>query len=154
MEKTKDIILKLKKARNEKGLSYRNILALMEKNGDYLSKSTLSRVFSKESEEMSFRYEETICPIAKVLIDTDIIKIEDDLKNTNGKVLPEYIKELKEHIKCLEYSRENDKKEHYEELTRVRKYYEDYTHFLEKQIQIKDKRIDLLLEKVLQDRAK
>ena len=98
MKKTKDIILKLKKARNEKGLSYRNILALMEKNGDYLSKSTLSRVFSKESEEMSFRYEETICPIAKVLIDTDIIKIEDGLKNTNGKVLPEYIKELKEHM--------------------------------------------------------
>ena len=50
MTNTKDIIVKLKEVRDEKGLSYTDILDLMEKNGDYLSKSTLSRVFAEGSE--------------------------------------------------------------------------------------------------------
>lgn len=55
MTNTKDVILKLKEVRDEKQLSYGDILELMEKNGDYLSKSTISRVFQDGSEEQSFR---------------------------------------------------------------------------------------------------
>ena len=55
MTNSKDVILKLKEVREEKGLSYNDILDLMEKNGDFLSKSTLSRVFAEGSEEIRFR---------------------------------------------------------------------------------------------------
>ena len=44
MTNTKDIIIKLKEVRIEKGLSYGDILELMENNGDYVSKSTLSKL--------------------------------------------------------------------------------------------------------------
>jgi transcriptional regulator with XRE-family HTH domain len=49
MTNTRDLIIQLKEVREEKGLSYNDILSLMEKNGDYLSKSTISRVFSEGS---------------------------------------------------------------------------------------------------------
>ena len=77
MTNTHDVIIKLKDVREEKQLSFSNILELMENNGDYLSKSTLSRVFADGSENQSFRYEETIRPIAKALLDIETIE-EDD----------------------------------------------------------------------------
>ena len=79
MTNTKDIIIKLKEVREEKGLSYNDILALMEKNGDYLAKSTLSKVFSEGSEELSFKYEETIRPIANALLDIETIEDTDNM---------------------------------------------------------------------------
>lgn len=54
MTNTKDIIIKLKEVRDERGLSYNDILSLMEKNGDYLAKSTISRVFGEGSEDPVF----------------------------------------------------------------------------------------------------
>ena len=79
MTNTKDIILRLKKVRQEKGLSYSDILELMEKNGDFLAKSTLSRLFSDGSEEMSFKYDETIRPVAKALLDIESIEEDDTM---------------------------------------------------------------------------
>jgi len=67
MTNTTDLILRIKAARKEKRLSYSDILSLMEKNGDYVSRSTLSRVFADGSEFKSFRYEHTIFPIANAL---------------------------------------------------------------------------------------
>ncbi len=51
MTNTKEIILKLKEVRKEKDLSYGDILELMEQNGDYLSRSTISRVFQDGSKD-------------------------------------------------------------------------------------------------------
>ena len=76
MTNSRDVILKLKDVREEKGLSYGDILDLMEQNGDYLSKTTLSRVFAEGSEDIKFRYEDTIRPIANALL--DIENMEDD----------------------------------------------------------------------------
>ena len=68
MTNVKEIIINLKQVREEKKLSYGDILKLMEQNGDYLAKSTLSRVFAEGSEECSFKYEETIRPIASLTL--------------------------------------------------------------------------------------
>jgi len=84
MTTTKELIIQLKEARKQKGLSFDKILDLMKQNGDYLSKSTLSRVFAKGSEDKSFRYEETLRPIAKVLLDETIsisAPIESEMDN-------------------------------------------------------------------------
>ena len=59
MTNTREVILTLKEVRKEKNLSFDKILDLMKQNGDYLAKSTLSRVFADGSEDKSFRYEET-----------------------------------------------------------------------------------------------
>ena len=79
MTNTREIILKLKEVREEKGLSYGDILEIMEKQGDFVSKSTLSRLFAEGSEDGSFKYEETIRPIAKALLDIETIEDTDDM---------------------------------------------------------------------------
>jgi predicted protein tyrosine phosphatase len=99
MTKTRDIIIKLKEVRKEKGLSYSDILDLMEKNGDYLAKSTLSKLFSEGSEDLSFKYEETIRPIAKALLGIETIEVDDDFRAN----IIQYFKE------CFSFIEGNDK---------------------------------------------
>ena len=62
MTDTKEIILKLKEAKKEKNLSINDIVEL---TGNYLSKTTVQRVFADGSENTSFRYEDTIRPLVK-----------------------------------------------------------------------------------------
>ena len=90
MTNTKDIIIQLKQVREERGLSYSDILALMEKNGDYLAKSTISRVFADGSEELSFRYDETIKPLATALLDLENIEDDDSMDVRAMKTLLQY----------------------------------------------------------------
>ena len=143
MTNTKDVILKLKEVRDEKQLSYGDILDLMEKNGDYLSKSTISRVFQDGSEEQSFRYEETIRPIAKALLDIETIE-EDD--TTDIKAMKSLLKLKIARIEELEALLENEKHKYHEKLAKESKHFQDSLAFMTNQIALKDKRIDALLE--------
>ena len=152
MTNTKDIIIKLKEVREEKGLSYGDILSLMEKNGDYLAKSTISRVFSEGSEEVSFRYEETIRPIAKALLDMENIEEDDDMDVRAIKSILKYkierIEELERQIASLETALDKEKIKSHEKLDEQRAIYDDRIDFLKNQIDLKDKRMDQLLEAV------
>ena len=76
---TRDVILKLKDVRNEKGYSYSDIESLMAENGDSLSRSAISSVFSDGSEDNNFDYEYTIRPLAKALLDIETIEDTDNL---------------------------------------------------------------------------
>ena len=143
MTNTKDVILKLKEVRDEKQLSYGDILELMEKNGDYLSKSTISRVFQDGSEDQSFRYEETIRPIAKALLDIETIE-EDD--TTDIKAMKSLLKLKIARIEELEALLENEKHKYHEKLAKESKHFQDSLAFITNQIALKDKRIDALLE--------
>jgi transcriptional regulator with XRE-family HTH domain len=143
MTNTKDVILKLKEVRDEKQLSYGDILELMEKNGDYLSKSTISRVFQDGSEDQSFRYEETIRPIAKALLDIETIE-EDD--TTDIKAMKSLLKLKIARIEELEALLENEKHKYHEKLAKESKHFQDSLSFMTNQIALKDKRIDALLE--------
>ena len=152
MTNTKDIILKLKEVRKEKGLSFANILDLMEQNGDYLSKSTISRVFSDNSEESSFRYEETLRPIAKALLDIENIEEDDDRDVQAMKSLLKYkiqrIEELEHQIEHLEAQINKEKIKHHEKMEHERKQWQKSIDFLKEQVSLKDKRMDILLESV------
>ena len=152
MTNTKDIIIKLKEVREEKGLSYNDILDLMEKNGDYLSKSTISRIFADGSEEMSFRYEETIRPIANALLDIETFEDDDNIDTKAMKALLKYkiqrIEDLESQIEHLQSTLDKLKVEHYERLEEERKRSERSIDFLKEQVAYKDKRMDLLLEAV------
>ena len=153
MTNTKDIIIKLKEVRNEKGLSYNDILALMEKNGDYLSKSTISRVFAEGSEdETSLRYEETIRPIANALLDIETIEEDDNVDVQAMKSLLKYknqrIEDLEREIEKLELSLAEEKVKHHERLDKEREQHQKSVEFLKDQISLKDKRMDQLLDAV------
>ena len=150
MTNTKEIILKLKEVREEKGLSYGDILDLMEKSGDFVSKSTLSRVFAEGSEECSFKYEETIRPIAKALLDIETIEETDDMDVQAMKTLLKYkiqlIEDLEKKIDTLNNDLAKEKLKYHEKLDKERENFQKSLNFCREQIDLKDKRIDQLLE--------
>lgn len=152
MTNTKDIIIKLKEVREEKGLSYGDILDLLEKNGDFLSKSTLSRVFAEGSEEIRFRYEDTIRPIANALLDIDNIEDDDEMDVKAMKALLKYknqmIEDLENKVRDLESAIDKQKISASEKMDRERAAWSRSIDFLKEQVAYKDKRMDLLLEAV------
>lgn len=150
MTNTKDIILKLKEVRQEKGLSFNDILNLMENNGDYLSKSTLSRVFADGSEDSSFKYEETIRPIANALLDIETIEDTDNMDVQAMKSLLKYkiqvIEDLERDIESLKADINAEKVKAHEKLEKERENFQKSLNFCRDQIDLKDKRIDQLLD--------
>ena len=154
MTNTRDLIMKLKEVREEKGLSYTDIMALMEKNNDFLSKATLSRVFAEGSEENSFKYEETIRPIAKALLDMETIEDEDDITMSGIKTVLKYkmqiIEDQEKQISELQAKLDKQKVESNEKFEKERETYSKRIDFLLKQIELKDNRMDFLLDSVKQ----
>ena len=154
MTNTRDLIIKLKEVREEKGLSYNDILEMMENNGDFLSKSTISRVFADGSEEMSFRYEETIRPIANALLDIETIEDTDNMDVKAMKSLLKYkiqrIEELESQIEHLKAALDREKVKYHEKMDAERERTNRSIDFLKEQVAYKDKRMDLLLEAVFE----
>ena len=150
MTNTKDLIIKLKEVREEKGLSFNDILSLMEQNGDYLAKSTLSRVFAEGSEDNSFKYEETIRPIAKALLDIETEEETDDLDTKALKAILKYkiqrIEELESQVEHLQSALNEEKVKSHEKLDAERERFNRSIDFLKEQVAYKDKRMDMLLE--------
>lgn len=67
--KARDVITQIKKVRAENGYSYQRIYDMVEANGGNVSLATIKRVFADGSESQNFRYEDSIKPIAAVLLD-------------------------------------------------------------------------------------
>lgn len=67
-EKNHDLILQLKQIREERELSYQKILDMVEESGGSISMSTVRRVFAPDSEDKSFRYEDTIKPLVVAML--------------------------------------------------------------------------------------
>lgn len=150
MTNTKEIIVKLKEVRQEKKLSYADILKLMEKNSDYLSKSTLSRIFAEGSEEVNFDYENTIRPIAKALLDIETIEDDDTMDVQALKTLLRYkiqrIEDLERQVEQLTAALDKEKVKSHEKVEKERERSNKSIEFLKEQIALKDKRMDMLLE--------
>ena len=152
MNKTRDLIIKLKAVKEEKGLSLNKIADLIETNGDFISRSSIQRVFADGSEDSSFRYEETIRPIAKALLDIETIEDDDNLDTQTMKTLLKYklqrIEELEQQLEQLKSALDKEKLKHHDKIDNIRAEYEKKIDFLKEQIAYKDKRMDLLLESV------
>ena len=136
MTDTKEIILKLKDAKKEKNLSINDIVEL---TGNYLSKTTVQRVFADGSENTSFRYEDTIRPLVKALLDMDTIEETDDM---DTKALKSLLKLKIQRIEELERLLSEEKIKSHEKMEKERKQYETHIEMLTEQIFIKDKRMD------------
>ena len=153
MNKTKDLIIKLKAVKEEKGLSLNKIADLIEENGDFISRSSIQRVFADGSEDSSFRYEETIRPIAKALLDIENIEDNDSLDTATLKALLKYkiqrIEDLENQLEHLQAALDSEKLKRHEKIDDIRSEYEKKIDFLKEQIELKDKRMDLLLDALL-----
>ena len=149
MPNTKQIILKLKEVREERNLSYDKIVSILESNGDYLSKSSVSRVFKEGSEEKSFNYNTTIRPIAKALLDMETIEEDDSPEEQAMKIIMkakmDRILELEEQVRELKEQISKEKLHNHEKLEKERGTFYRSVEFLKHQIELKDKRIDTLM---------
>ncbi len=65
----KSTINRLKRVKAEQGLSISKIMDLLEEKGKFVSEATVKRVFSEGSEDFNFRYQDSIAPLADVLLD-------------------------------------------------------------------------------------
>lgn len=113
-------ILELKEARIKKGYSYNMLVEMTKDIGEPVAYSTISKVFSKDGENTSFNYINTLQPLVKVLLDgeeddSEIIALQAALKSKE-----DTIEKLKVQIDSL--------------LNQL--------NFMEKQIELKDKRMD------------
>ena len=141
-----DIIERLRKEQKKQKLSYSKIRKMIEENGDYPpSISTLSRLFSEDSITERFRYEDTIRPIVKVMLNIDSIE-EDDTDDV--KTLKALLAVKKKRIEELEAELDKISIKNNEKLEKERHRFNKSIDFLKEQLAYKDKRMDLLLESV------
>ena len=148
MINSRDIIIKLKEVKEERGLSLTDVMDLLEENGDYISKTTLSRIFAKDSENVKFRYEDTIRPIANALLGLDFMS-ETDTPDLNA--LKSIIRLKNERIKELQAELDHTQVKFDAKLEKERAQARRSIDFLRHQIELKDKRIDLLMNALLAD---
>ena len=133
---TREIILKLKQAKAERNLSNNDIVEL---TNHYVSSSSVQRVFADGSEDSSFRYDDTIRPLVKALLDMDTIEDTDDM---DTKALKSLLKLKIQRIEELEKQISEEKVKNQKKIEKEREQYERHIEFLENQIAIKDKRMD------------
>jgi transcriptional regulator with XRE-family HTH domain len=156
MTNTKDVIIKLKEVQKEKNLSLDKIGELIDQNGEYVSKTTLSRVFRKGSEEHpdKFRYEATLRPIANALLDIENFEPDDDVDTLAYKSILKLKKNLLDDLEKqnsdLKEEIRKSKLKYHEKLTAETDKFQKSLDFAMHQIELKDKRIDQLLESNMQ----
>lgn len=138
---TQDIILKLKAVKKENELTLPRIMDMVEKNGDYISMSTLRRVFAQNSEEdSSFSYDRTLAPIAKALLFQDLPQGEEGEPVAAAEIdgLKAVIRHKNEETDRLKEQVESLK----QQIMDIRAEYDLRLRFLRDQIELKDKRMD------------
>lgn len=130
LTKSQELIKQLKDAKERNEVTYPRLMERIEKNGKFVSQTTLRRVFAAGSEEIasSFNYETTLLPIAEALLD-----VEDVPTSANSPCAKE-IDALKSviHVQNEEIARLHELKDHLE--SRIT--------FLLEQIERKDRRMD------------
>ena len=133
---TKEIILKLKQAKAEKNLSNNDIVDM---TNHYVSLSSVQRVFADGSENTSFRYDDTIRPLVKALLDMDTIEESDDM---DTKALKSLLKLKIQRIEELEKLLSEEKIRSHNKIEKEREQYERHIKLLDEQIALKDKRME------------
>lgn len=144
-------IHRLKQIKTEQVLSIPKIMDLMEERGQYVSEATIKRVFADGSEEQNFRYQDSIAPIADVLLD-----IYGDTSNLNDvESLRSIIREKNKLIEFLMLKLDEKETEFEKRLALCeerRMLYEKSIERFETQIAMKDKLIERFLNTYLPEK--
>lgn len=148
----KKIIAHLKKVKEERGLTFKEISDITMENGEYVCESTIKKVFS-ENDKHNHDYNKTIKPIARVLIgdiDDDNYPIAgsyaaiNEYKDAMIDRLENRITELKEQCKRLVKQKEEASHKHREHEAKL----QEQIDFCKDQIKFKDSQIIRLNEAI------
>lgn len=144
----KSTIIKLKKIKQEQNLSIKKIMDLLEDQGQFVSEGTLKKIFAEGSEEKSFRYQDTLAPLADVLLD-----IYGDQSEVNDvATLKRIIREKNKQIEFLMVKMEEQKDVYAERKTMYERRIEDLNAQLKRldiSVEKKDKMLEQLMDKYL-----
>lgn len=141
-DKIADIIVKLKRVRADNGLSYQRIAELVEQSGEYVSLSTIKRVFEEGSEAYNFQYENTLRPIAAAVLGLYGTTADEEPTADEAAAMRAIIEYKTAKIDELTA-----------QLARTEESYKRRLEFLKHQIELKDTRIDrrdTMIEKLLE----
>ena len=139
MIKTKDVIIALKKVKKANKYSNKTIYEMVKAKdfSTHISLTSINRVFRKGSENVPFRYEYTLRPIANALLDMEEIESSDNSETQAYKSIlvlkQEIITELEQKLQFVD------------ENSDISHYLKSIEH-LQHQLNLKDKRIDQLLD--------
>jgi hypothetical protein len=123
-----ELIKQLKWIKQRDEITYPRIQEKLEKHGYFVSMTTIRRVFADGSEESSFNYENTLLPIARVLLDfSDDGSVEEEPSADEVAGLRAVIRLQTEEI---------------ERLHELNEHLEARVTFLIDQIEKKDRRMD------------
>lgn len=144
----KDTIERLRKVKKERDLTVPIILDMLEAKGYYLSEATVKRVFSENANPASFKYRDTISPLADVLLD-----VYTEQSNTaDVEALKQMIHDKNRTINIL-LARDEERKVDYEKrLEHLQKQInslEKALEFREKVVERKDAVIEKLINKLI-----
>lgn len=146
MTNTKELVLEIKRIIEEEHLESADLKRMMEEAGEIpLSDATFSRLKEKDSEtNRKFNYDYTLAPLARVL-GIDAIDAND---TEEVKALKEMLRLKHVHIGKLEQQLDKEKVKRHEQVEEVRAQCKKSIDFLREQMDLKDKRMDTLLERV------
>lgn len=136
---------RLRKVRKERGLTIPQICDMLDNKGCFLSEATVKRVFSENHDPMSFRYRDTVAPLADVLLE-----LYDDKSGADDiVVLKAMIHDKNKAIDMLMIKNEEQKVDYERRITHLKKQVERLEgnlDFRERMIDRKDKVIEKLLD--------
>ena len=144
----KSTIIKLKKIKQEQDLSIKKIMDLLEDRGQFVSEGSLKKIFAEGSEEKSFRYQDTLAPLADVLL--DIYGDQSELNDAGS--LKQIIREKNKQIELLMIKLEEQKDVYAERKAMYERRIEDLNAQLNRldiSVEKKDKIIEQLMNKYL-----
>ena len=132
-------ILEIKAVAAENHLKPKQILILLEKNGEFMSDSSIRRVLKEGSEIKTFNYDSTIRPLKKVLLgDKDFSEIDNITAQVRIEGLEKVCERQEELIEVQRDQIAQLKADH----ARICAQYEDAIALCKEQIAIKDTRME------------
>ncbi|MBP5432128.1 hypothetical protein [Ruminococcus sp.] len=143
----KDTVERLRKVKKEKELTVSSILDMLEKKGYYLSENTVKRVFSENADPASFKYRDTIVPLADVLLDF----YEDQSGTDEVAALKAMIRDKNMTISILVCKNDELRSDYDKRIAHLQKQIESLEKHLEwreKVVERKDTVIEKLINKV------
>ena len=144
----KSTVERLRTVRKEHGLTIPQICEMLDAKGYFLSEATVKRVFSDNHDPMSFRYRDTLAPLADVLLE-----LYDDKSNSEDIAsLKAMIHDKNKMIDMLLIKNEEQKADYDKRIAHLQKQVErleGHLDFRERVIERKDAVIEKLINKAI-----
>ena len=167
MVSTKEIAMAIQKVAKERQLSYETINEMTEKKNEedpsfpVVSISTLSRLLRKGGENGKYSYEDTLRPLATLLLDVEtfdsndkssaealmsILHFKKEIISENTRRIESLESELASVRELSKEQVDKEKTKYHNKLEKETDRFQKSLDFAMKQIELKDKRIDQLLD--------